>query len=461
MSLFETSSERFVKIAVSILYIMDLGAESGTVEFKKDIRQLDKGLISLTAMMNRYNRGTVYFGVEDNGHVIGMAIGKSLFEKIRITARNNILPRLDLDIVEHVTPEGPSYISVSATGFDIPYSYAGRYYVRDYSVDEQASPRDLVRIVLSRGIDAMRETESPVQDLTFNTLNEIMVAHGMHPRRDRGFHDTVGLLTREGEYNMGAYLLADHNNVNILVTEYAGTSRDAQFRAYEYGGKCLFAAMREAYEAAADRNEVATDTDLGVGLGTELFDTPSLKEAWYNACLHNSWRSGIPPFILIFDDRIEIHSTGSVPCGLPQEDFYGGRSMPVNESFYNLASQLGYVEHAGRGVSRVAETYGRNSVRVRSGTLIVSIPFAFVPSWVSGRAWGGEQGASLTSRESQILRYLAENREAKLPEIAEETGLNLSAVKRVIVNLKAKGLLENAGTNRNSVWIVGFPYGGE
>ena len=460
MSLIVTSSERFVKIAVFTLYIMELGTESGTVEFKKDIRQLDKGLVSLTAMVNRYNRGTVYFGVDDSGNVVGMPIGKSLFEKIRITARNNILPRLDLDIVEHVTPEGPSYISVSATGFEIPYSYSGRYYVRNFSSDEPASPNVVARMVLSRGIDAMRETESPEQELTFNSLSEMMMAHGMHPRRDRGFHDTVGLLTREGEYNMGAYLLSDRNNVNIHVIEYAGTTRDARSRAYDHGGGCLFAVMREVYGAISDRNEIATDTDLGVGLGTQLFDPESFKEAWYNACIHNSWRTGIPPFILIFDDRIEVHSVGSIPCGLPQDDFYGGRSLPVNESFYNLASRLGYVEHAGRGIPHIAGTYGRNSVRIRAGTVIVTVPFAFVPSWVSERAWGGEH-LEVTGREAEILDYLSGNREAKLPEIAEETGLNLSAVKRAVVNLKAKGLLENAGTNRNSVWIVTSEHGPE
>ncbi|MBO4502271.1 MAG: putative DNA binding domain-containing protein [Candidatus Methanomethylophilus sp.] len=439
---------------------MELGTESGTVEFKKDIRQLDKGLISLTAMVNRYNRGTVYFGVDDSGNVVGMTIGKSLFEKIRITARNNILPRMELDIVEHVTPEGPSYIAVSAIGFEIPYSYGGRYYVRNYSTDEQATPDVVARMVLSRGIDAMKETVSPDQELTFNSLGEMMVAHGMHPRRDRGFHDTIGLLTREGEYNMGAYLLADRNNVNLHVIEYAGTSRDARSRASDYGGRCLFAAMRDVYRSVADRNEIATDTDLGVGLGVMLYDTAAFKEAWFNACIHNSWRTGIPPYVLIFDDRIEIHSVGSIPCGLPQDDFYGGRSLPVNESFYNLASQLGFVEHAGRGIQHIAEIYGRKSVRLSSGGMTVTVPFAFVPSWVSERVWGGEH-AAVTDRESAILGYLSENREAKLPEIAEEVGMNLSAVKRAVVNLKAKGLLQNAGTNRNSIWVVSSGYGTE
>lgn len=437
---------------------MELGSESSTVEFKKDIRQLDKGLISLTAMVNRYNHGTVYFGVEDNGNVIGMPIGKSLFDKVRITARMNILPSLELDIVEHVTPEGPSYISVSATGFEIPYSFAGRYYVRNHTADENATPDVVARMVLSRGIDIMRETESPDQDLTFSSLGEILLAHGMYPRRDRGFHDNLGLLTKEGEYNMNAYLLADRNHMDIRVTEYGGRTRESQFRSSDYGGRCLFTAMREVYEAVAERNEVAMDTVRGVSVGTDLFDSESFREAWYNACIHNSWRTGIPPTVCIFDDRIEIQSVGTIPSGLPLEDFFGGRSLPVNESFYNLASSLGFNERSGRGVPHLAERYGRNSMRIRSGMMVVTIPFAFEPTWVSERAWGGEHGTAVTGREAGILDYLAENREAKLQDIVEYTGLNLSAVKRIVAGMKKKGLLENAGNNRSSIWMVSETY---
>ena len=436
---------------------MELGTKSGTVEFKRDIRQLDKGLISLTAMVNCYNRGTVYFGVEDNGNVVGIKSGRSLFDKIRITAGNNILPRLELDIVEHVTPEGPSYISVSATGFEIPYSYAGRYYVRNFVTDEQATPDVVARLVLSRGFDAMRETPSPNQELSFSMLGKLMLAHGMHPRRDRGFHDTVGLLTREGEYNMSAYVLSDTNTVSLMVTEYAGTTREAPFRTHDYGGKCLFYEMRDVYEAVKDLNEIASDTEAGVSIGTELFDTECFREAWFNACLHNSWRTGIPPIVSIFDDRIEIESVGSVPQALPVEDFFGGRSLPVNESFYNLASRLGINERTGRGITSYAGKYGRGSVRMRSGTVTVTIPFAFGPSWVADRAWGGERGAPLSTREMDILEYLDWNREAKISELAEEMDMNLSAAKRAVASLKAKGVLENRGNNRNNLWEV-VPY---
>ncbi|MBQ1463067.1 MAG: ATP-binding protein, partial [Candidatus Methanomethylophilus sp.] len=135
---------------------MELGSESGTVAFRSDMRQLDKGLISLTAMINRSNHGTVYFGVDDTGYVSGLQVDAPLFDKIRYTARKNILPRLIIDVVEHVSTDGKSYVSVSASGFETPYSYDGRYYVRNSVNDDMATPETISRLVLARRFDAMR-----------------------------------------------------------------------------------------------------------------------------------------------------------------------------------------------------------------------------------------------------------------------------------------------------------------
>lgn len=41
---------------------MNLGKENEQQEFKLGLAQLDKGLKSLSAMLNRQQKGTVYFG---------------------------------------------------------------------------------------------------------------------------------------------------------------------------------------------------------------------------------------------------------------------------------------------------------------------------------------------------------------------------------------------------------------
>lgn len=58
-----------------------------------------------------------------------------------------------------------------------------------------------------------------------------------------------------------------------------------------------------------------TDVNLEGALRKEqsLFDFPSFREAWINACLHNDWKDGIAPSVYMFDDRIEVVSYGGLP----------------------------------------------------------------------------------------------------------------------------------------------------
>lgn len=65
---------------------MNLGQENENQEFKQSLSQLDKGIKSLTAMLNRNQKGIVYFGVDDNGKVKGLLIGKKNI--IRHTQQN-------------------------------------------------------------------------------------------------------------------------------------------------------------------------------------------------------------------------------------------------------------------------------------------------------------------------------------------------------------------------------------
>lgn len=58
---------------------MNLGIESEKMEFKKSTSEIIEGVISLAAMLNKHNEGTVYFGVKNNGDVIGQ---KDLNENI-------------------------------------------------------------------------------------------------------------------------------------------------------------------------------------------------------------------------------------------------------------------------------------------------------------------------------------------------------------------------------------------
>ena len=73
---------------------MNLGKENGTTEFKESLGQLDKGIRSLSAMLNRHRGGTVYFGVDDDGNVIGLDVGNNSLETVRNAVRSLIKPQI-------------------------------------------------------------------------------------------------------------------------------------------------------------------------------------------------------------------------------------------------------------------------------------------------------------------------------------------------------------------------------
>ena len=105
---------------------MNFGIENEYQEFKESLAQLDKAIKSLTAMVNKNGRGTIYFGVNDNGDVVGLKLGKKYLDEIRDKISNFVQPQL-LYKAEEKYYGNLLYIELTAEGNDIPYSFDGRY----------------------------------------------------------------------------------------------------------------------------------------------------------------------------------------------------------------------------------------------------------------------------------------------------------------------------------------------
>ena len=81
----------------------------------------------------------------------------------------------------------------------------------------------------------------------------------------------------------------------------------------------------------------------------------SLTEYIVNALVHRSLNIKSPIRIFIFDDRVEIHSPGSLPNGLTVEDIKNGTSMPRNTFLFNNTIYLLPYTGAGSGIRRALE----------------------------------------------------------------------------------------------------------
>lgn len=433
---------------------MNLGAENESVEFKESLSQLEKGLKSLTAMLNKHGEGNVYFGVSDNGNICGMDIGKDTLMHIRDRIRTKIEPRIYATINDLEDEQGNKYIKVSAKGTDIPYSYDGRYYVRNVSADEQATNDILRKMLASSDADIIRQKEAPNQQLTFRSFFSVLSGLGLHPVDSEEFYGNYGLLNRENKYNVNAYLISDSNDISIKVVAFEGENKSVMSKRTEYGRKCLLLSISEVLEFFSALNTVKVDLSGSQRKEQPLFDFASFREAWINACLHNDWNGGIAPSVYLFDDRIEIVSYGGLPYTLSKEGFFSGTSVPVNKSLLMIFMASKYAEQSCHGVPTIVKKYGRDIFSFDNSMIKVTIPLAYERDDVTKRKNIRSNKNRLTKKQELILNFLKDNPQATLQEVASNTGLSLGGVKKICSRLQEIGVLERDGSKKDGQWIT-------
>lgn len=61
---------------------VNLGSESETVEFKKSTGEHKEAMQAIAAMLNKRGCGELYFGVKDNGEVIGQDVTDATIRQV-------------------------------------------------------------------------------------------------------------------------------------------------------------------------------------------------------------------------------------------------------------------------------------------------------------------------------------------------------------------------------------------
>ena len=434
---------------------MNLGLENETQEFKQSLAQLDKGLKSLTAMLNKNGHGIVYFGVDDDGNVVGVDTGKKSLMDIRQRVSELIEPKIICEITKHEDEEKRTFIKVEATGSDIPYSCDDRYYIRIVSADEKVS-NALLRKMLSGGkADIITQMKSEIDSLTFSGMCAELQRHNIHATDTPEFRKNYGLYNEEGQYNLVAYLLSDQNDLIIKIMRFAGVNKSVAEERAEYKSQSLLLTVQQVLDYFSVMNKSKkVDLASGIRKETELFNLEAFREAWINACVHNAWGELLPPSIYLYDDRMEIVSYGGLPYGLTKEGFYAGNSKPVNARLFRTFIAADFCEESGHGIPRIVEVYGKEAFSFHDGMLTVTIPFGFEPDSVTARKSKETQRNMLTENQKNVLSYFETHRRTTLQEVADACNLSLGGVKKIVNILQRQDVLERIGAKQKSEWVV-------
>ena len=428
---------------------MNLGIESEKIEFKKSTSELIEGVISLSAMLNKHGEGTVYFGVKNNGDVIGQKdlnenTLRDVSRKIAEGIKPQIIPNIALELIED-----KKIIKVFAKGRNIPYSAFGKYYSRSFDEDKQLSPEMLKTLINREGEpDYIVNKVAFNQNLTFKMLKGLYLSNDIRINNEK-FEENLGLKTYDNRYNLMAELLADSNDVSIKVVTFAGIDKTVMLKRTEYGGKCLLLSVNNVLEYMESINETKVKVGGLQRIEEKYFDFASFKEAWLNACIHTKWSEEIPPAVYIYDDRIEIISNGGLPSALTKEDFFAGISKPINKKLLKIFGDLDYIDQTGHGIPLIVKNYGREAFYISEHTVIVTIP-------LNKRLLDGIKEENiymvLNEAEAKILSLIRSNNKYKTNDFVRLTNYSESYINKILRSLKDKGYIERVGANKNGHW---------
>lgn len=125
---------------------LNLGIETETLEFKKTTGELKEAVNSICAILNKHQKGELYFGVKPDGTPVGQIVTEESLREVSQKIGNFIEPKIYPE-VRKVTINDRDCIYVKFEGDNVPYFAYGVAKIRVADEDLTLSPQELMTFI--------------------------------------------------------------------------------------------------------------------------------------------------------------------------------------------------------------------------------------------------------------------------------------------------------------------------
>lgn len=450
--------------------------ESETLELKLNTRTRREATQTMCAMLN-HRGGRVLFGVTPEGNVHGQQVSDQTIEEVSAEIQR-IEPPVFPAIERVSVGSSREVLVVQVTqGHMKPYTYKGTAYRRVGNTTLEMSRDAQDQVLIERVHSDQRWENQPATGWSVDDLDlsEILLTVEESIRRGRvsdpGTRDPEELLRGLGLVKDGVLLRAavvlfgktervelEMPQCLLRVARFRGIDRaefldNRQFRDNAFG--LLLKAERFMRENLPVAGRIVPDRLERVD--EPLYPPEALREALANAFCHRDYTiGGGSVAVAIYDDRLEVTSSGTLHFGLTAEQlFLPHESLPWNPLIANVFYRRGIIEQWGRGTIKMVElttSAGLPPPEIEDAGGYVTVrfrPSRYVPPQRVGR--------NLTERQQAILALL------------DQAGCGL-ALREIIVKLEPKAtqrqvredlailrtleLIVSAGHGRGARWSL-------
>lgn len=313
--------------------------ESDRVEFKRSTGQRTEGVKAVCAMLNGLG-GFVLFGVSDKGEIVGQQVTAHTLEEVA-NELGRIEPPAFPDIETVELEKDRSVIVVRVPGGSGPFAYDGRAYLR-HGPTTRLMPRPrFERAVMERMHASSRWENQPATGFALKDLDRAEITRSMEEaiRRQRmddpGTRDPHELLVGLGLIDKGHILnaavvlfgkterlLPNYSQCLLRMARFRGNDKTEFLDNRQEWGHA-FDLLQRAQRFLRDHLPVAGRIVPNVfeRVDDPVYPPAALREAIANALCHRDYGAvGGAVSVAIFNDRLEIASTGILPFDLTPED---------------------------------------------------------------------------------------------------------------------------------------------
>lgn len=439
---------------------MNIGKETEYIEFKESTAEKEKGIESMSSILNKHGKGTLFFGVRNNGDVKGQIVGESTLNKLSQEIARDLKPQCRYSIAERVSIEGAHFIEVEFSGNRAPYSAKGRYFLRFHDEDRLMDNETLRQYYLAQRTD-YSGWEKADSGCSWKNIDELQLRAYIDRATEKGrlllqyttadqVLGRLGLMYNEDNLNnAGNVLFSGKGPVRVKLVKFATETRLTILNLQVFEGN-VFECINKSMDFLASNIDWRM-TMTGNVRRMEEPEIPAVatREIIVNAFSHGDYNTGTDFELDIYSNRVSIYSPGMFPRPYTPEDYAneGLEPVPLNVTISDILFRDGTIEQVSTGFERTFDACRQRHVRYEYTETATGFRFTFY------RKNAGER-SGFTKTEKKILDLVRQNPFITVRELADQCGVSLRTVQRSVRKMKEAGILEQIKTAEGTRQVI-------
>lgn len=452
--------------------------ESEKLEFKRSTSELEAGMRTATGFLNSGVGGHILLGVNNDGRIPGMDVSDRTLQNVA-NGIHLIEPAAGIRVEQILVSERGTVIALVVPSSDRVHTYRGVPYQRVANTTGRMQQGAFERRMVEQAHRSERWEALPAVGCTIadldheeirRTVNEAVRRQRLPDLETQDLAELLlGLgLTENGNilnaamvlFGRGDRLMTRYPQCMLRLGRFRGTTKN-EFIDNRQVTENAFELYQRAQKFWIEHLPVAGRVvpELFERIDDPLYPPEALREALANALCHRDYsvRGGAID-IAIYDDRLELTSTGPLRFGLVTDDLRRPhQSLKWNPLIAQVFYLRGIIETWGRGTLRMIElTRQAGLAEPEFEASMQSFTVRFRPSRYIAPT---RVETDLSDVQQKILQVIGAGTSLSLGQIMELLGSGPTerAVQENLRTLRTIELVEMTGTRRWARWRLKRP----